>query len=67
MAAVVKEKITTVVQLDKTVAVVVAGTQGPPGRNGVDGATISPDPDNRLENRPNGLYVQQPAWANKEW
>ena len=34
---------------------------------GGDGATISPDPDNRLENRPNGLYAKPPAWANKEW
>ena len=27
--------------------------QGPPG----PGATISPDPDNRLKQRPNGLHV----------
>lgn len=52
--AVVTETVTAAVQLDKTVAVVVAGTQGPPGR---DGAAISPDPNNRLENRPNGLFV----------
>ena len=47
--------------------VVVAGTQGPPGRNGVDGATISPDPDNQTQNRPNGLYVPPTEWGGTEW
>lgn len=48
----------TVIDQSETAAVIIApGAQGPPGRNGVDGATISPDPDNRLENRPNGLFV----------
>lgn len=47
--------------------VVAAGTQGPPGRNGVDGATISPDPDNQIQNRPNGLYVPPAEWGGTEW
>jgi hypothetical protein len=47
--------------------VVAAGTQGPPGRNGVDGATISPDPDNQIQNRPTGLYVPPTEWGGTEW
>lgn len=47
--------------------VVAAGTQGPPGRNGVDGATISPDPDNQIQNRPSGLYVPPTEWGGTEW
>lgn len=47
--------------------VVAAGTQGPPGRNGVDGATISTDPDNQIQNRPNGLYVPPTEWGGTEW
>ena len=46
---------------------VAAGTQGPPGRNGVDGATISPDPDNQIQNRPSGLYVPPTEWGGTEW
>lgn len=47
--------------------VVAAGTQGPPGRNGVDGATISPEADNQIQNRPNGLYVPPTEWGGNEW
>lgn len=47
--------------------VVAAGTQGPPGRNGVDGATISPDPNNQIQNRPSGLYVPPTEWGGTEW
>ncbi|CAM4003598.1 hypothetical protein [Ectopseudomonas alcaliphila] len=47
--------------------VVAVGTQGPPGRNGVDGATISPDPNNQIQNRPNGLYVPPTEWGGTEW
>lgn len=47
--------------------VVAAGRQGPPGRNGVDGATISPDPDNQIQNRPTGLYVPPTEWGDNEW
>lgn len=47
--------------------VVAAGTQGPPGRNGVDGATISPDPNNQIQNRPTGLYVPPTEWGGTEW
>ncbi|MBO2926022.1 hypothetical protein [Metapseudomonas otitidis] len=46
---------------------IAAGGQGPPGRNGVDGATLSPDPDNQIENRPNGLYVAPVSWAEQTW
>lgn len=49
-------------------AVVVAGgRQGPPGRNGVDGATLSPDEGNQIENRPNGLYVAPTSWDENQW
>jgi len=47
--------------------VVAAGGQGPPGRNGVDGATISPDPGNQIQNRPTGLYVPPAEWVGTEW
>lgn len=47
--------------------VVMAGDQGPPGRNGVDGAEISPDTDNQLTNRPNGLYVAPHSWETNHW
>lgn len=47
--------------------VVAAGTQGPPGRDGVDGATLSPDPNNQIQNRPNGLYVPPTEWGGTEW
>ncbi|WP_312921182.1 hypothetical protein [Stutzerimonas nitrititolerans] len=47
--------------------VVTAGEQGPPGRNGTDGAVISPDPDNQLTNRPNGLYVPPQSWEINHW
>lgn len=57
-----------VVERQEVVTVVTAaGGQGPPGRNGVDGATISPDPDNQLENRPNGLFVPPPSWQTTDW
>lgn len=67
-----------VVALAQPVAVVVeptrvagvaiaAGGQGPPGRDGVDGATLSPDPGNQIENRPNGLYVAPVSWAEQTW
>ncbi|MDI6527355.1 hypothetical protein QMA71_17610 [Pseudomonas otitidis] len=36
---------------------IAAGAQGPAGRNGVNGAQISQAPDNRLELKPDGLYV----------
>lgn len=51
---------------DETLAVTV-GEQGPPGRNGTDGAAISPDPDNQLTNRPNGLYVPPQSWEINHW
>ena len=69
-AAVVTETITAAVQLDKTVAVVVAGTQGPPGPPGppgIGGADIDPNPDNQIEARPSGLFVKPSTWAEKEW
>lgn len=47
--------------------VVTAGEQGPPGRNGTDGAAISPDPGNQLTNRPNGLYVPPQSWEINHW
>ncbi len=37
--------------------VVLAGVRGRPGVDGQDGWAVSPDPDNRLEGRGNGLFV----------
>jgi len=57
-----------VVEQPKVFAVVTAaGGQGPPGRDGVDGATLSPDADNQIENRPNGLFVPPPTWQSTDW
>lgn len=46
---------TTTIETTEVASVVIETpvAQGPPG----PGATISPDPDNRLTQRPNGLYV----------
>lgn len=38
-------------------AVVAAGLRGAPGKPGVDAAEVSSDPNNRLEQRNDGLYV----------
>ena len=38
--------------------VITVGGQGPPGRNGNDATTVSAEPDNRLEAKPDGLYVK---------
>lgn len=44
-----------VVDVNETVAVVMSpATQGPPG---ISGAQVSSAPNNRLEGRPDGLYV----------
>lgn len=47
--------------------VTAAGGQGPPGRDGVDGATLSPDAGNQIENRPTGLFVPPPSWQTTDW
>lgn len=49
------------------VTALTTGEQGPAGRNGVDGATISPDPGNQLADRPNGLFVPSPQWDENQW
>lgn len=54
-------------EADAEALVVTAGEQGPPGRNGTDGAAISPDPDNQLTNRPSGLYVAPHSWKSIQW
>lgn len=54
-------------EADAETVVVTVGEQGPPGRNGVDGAEISPDPDNQLTNRPDGLYVAPHSWKSIQW
>ncbi|MDH0334457.1 hypothetical protein [Metapseudomonas otitidis] len=46
---------------------IAAGGQGPPGRDGVDGASLSPDAGNQLESRPNGLYAAPVSWAEQTW
>jgi hypothetical protein len=33
----------------------------------VGGATISPDPNNQIQNRPTGLYVPPTEWGGTEW
>ena len=48
-------------------AVVAAGLRGVPGIDGVDGATLSPDPGNQIENRPNGLFVPPLSWQSTDW
>lgn len=65
-SAEVQQQVAVLVEV-ASVAVVAAGTQGTPGRNGVDGATISPDPDNQIQNRPTGLYVPPTEWGGTEW
>lgn len=40
------------------------GVQGPAG---VTDLTISPAPDNRLELKPDGLYVGPPQFASTNW
>ena len=47
--------------------VVAAGNQGPPGPAGQGLAEISPDQDNQIEERPNGLYVAPHRWALNQW
>lgn len=44
---------TTIETTEVALVIETPVAQGPPG----PGATISPDPDNRLTQRPNGLYV----------
>lgn len=62
------EPFAVVVYDDQAGAVIVtAGAQGPPGKNGVDGASISATPDNQLTNKPDGLYVPPVSWSSKEW
>lgn len=52
------QPVTVVVEPTRVAGVVIAaGRQGPAGRDGVDGAQISQTPDNRLEMKPDGLYV----------
>ncbi|MER0040614.1 hypothetical protein [Pseudomonas sp. MGal98] len=46
------------------VVAVAAGGQGPPG---IGGADVSKSPNNRLEHRPDGLYVQPLRWETAEW
>lgn len=42
---------------ERGTVIFTAGAQGPPGINGVDGATISNKAKNRLTNEQDGLYV----------
>jgi hypothetical protein len=42
---------------EPVVVAIEAGFRGPPGAPGVGGAQISPDPDNALTARQNGLFV----------
>ena len=64
----VAEAVALVVEPTRVAGVAIAaGGQGPPGRDGVDGASLSPDAGNQLESRPNGLYVAPVSWAAQTW
>jgi hypothetical protein len=57
-----------VVEPRQVAAVVVAsGEQGPPGRNGLDGAEISASAHNQIKKLPDGLYVQPLSWETADW
>lgn len=45
---------------------VVTSGAGSPG-TGTGEVTVSPDTGNRLENRPNGLFVGDPKLASANW
>lgn len=49
---------------DSSTVIVTSGTQGPPGK---DAAQVSAEPDNQIENKPDGLYVQPKSWSTLEW
>ncbi len=52
------EQFAVVVSADERSAVIVtAGAQGPPGKHGIDGASISQVANNRLVAKDDGLYV----------
>lgn len=52
------EQFAVVVTDDESGAVIVtAGAQGPPGKNGIDGAAVSRKDKNRLTNESDGFYV----------
>lgn len=54
----VAEAVVLVVEPTRVAGVaIVSGGQGPPGRDGVDGAQISQEPNNRLVEKPDGLFV----------
>ncbi len=41
--------------------------QGPPGRDGTDGAEISAEAGNQLQKRDDGLYVGPLSWDTNNW
>jgi hypothetical protein len=43
------------------------GFRGPPGPPGLGGAQISPAADNRLEAKPDGLFVGLPQYSSTQW
>lgn len=57
-----------VAEPQQVAAVLVAsGEQGPPGRNGLDGAEISASAHNQIKKLPDGLYVQPLSWETADW
>lgn len=52
---------------ERGAVIVTAGTQGPPGKSGLDGTDVSAEPDNQIKTNPDGLYVPPFSWASKEW
>lgn len=59
------EQFAMVVSDDEIATVIV--TSGPQGPAGKDGAKVSATPDNEIENKPDGLYVQPKSWSTLEW
>lgn len=57
-----------VVEPQQVAGVLVAsGEQGPPGRDGLDGAEVSASADNQIKKLPDGLYVQPLSWETADW
>ncbi len=59
--------ISIVVPINRPVAVMVPAQRGPQGKDGTDSVTVSPDDDNLLEKRDNGLFVPPATWQTSDW
>lgn len=59
--------ISIVVPVNRPVAVMVPAQRGAQGKDGTDSVTVSPDADNILEKRDNGLFVPPATWQTSDW